>query len=393
MPIETFRVQRSDQYAADTVDATVSARDYKSATDLIAFDWRASMTSERSRPFRSGDYAGTLQSGKQDAIYYSHDYNQDRIYGVDGVAPAHTAQDSNGARNIYTSGAVRRLTPTECERLQGFPAQAQCVTMDVCIDPLKNSAYAAIRSLKSPRLAGAAKNVALYESAKSAAKNLSLSNPNTKEPVPNVVHIFCGERTVEIHNLGRCCLSASFAENRSLFHPLTQNEDFALLVAGLNTIAARIIHTGRAGSLASDLGLILALNGESPLEKYGSEMTPLVNAAELDSTTRKGHLKSIISDPSATLISEPILTTLYSYVFNAISGYIPGETLSANTFSIELHSLFGWTFSQSDEQRYKQCGNAVTVAVAEWIGRRIMTYLRNQSPSLINEHNIWEMAK
>ena len=31
----------------------------------------------------------------------------------------------------------------------------------------------------------------------------------------------------------------------------------------------------------------------------------------------------------------------------------------------------GWTESQSDTQRYKQMGNAVTVNVAEWIGKRI----------------------
>lgn len=32
----------------------------------------------------------------------------------------------------------------------------------------------------------------------------------------------------------------------------------------------------------------------------------------------------------------------------------------------------GWTDDQSDTQRYKQLGNAVTVNVAEWIGKRIM---------------------
>ena len=32
----------------------------------------------------------------------------------------------------------------------------------------------------------------------------------------------------------------------------------------------------------------------------------------------------------------------------------------------------GWTEGQSDTQRYKQLGNAVTVNVAEWIGRRIV---------------------
>jgi DNA (cytosine-5)-methyltransferase 1 len=54
-------------------------------------------------------------------LYYSHDFNQDRIYSADGITPSHTARDSNRSRNILHAGSVRRLTPTECERLQGFP--------------------------------------------------------------------------------------------------------------------------------------------------------------------------------------------------------------------------------------------------------------------------------
>lgn len=80
-------------------------------------------------------------------LYYSHDYNQDRVYSPDGVPPAHCASDNNQARNVLApclstnnepaSGGymrdrwmadcaavthtVRRLTPVECERIQGFP--------------------------------------------------------------------------------------------------------------------------------------------------------------------------------------------------------------------------------------------------------------------------------
>jgi site-specific DNA-cytosine methylase len=32
----------------------------------------------------------------------------------------------------------------------------------------------------------------------------------------------------------------------------------------------------------------------------------------------------------------------------------------------------GWTDGQSDSARYRQLGNAVTVPVAEWIGRRLI---------------------
>lgn len=32
----------------------------------------------------------------------------------------------------------------------------------------------------------------------------------------------------------------------------------------------------------------------------------------------------------------------------------------------------GWTDGQADSNRYRQMGNAVTVPVAEWVGRRLM---------------------
>jgi DNA (cytosine-5)-methyltransferase 1 len=54
-------------------------------------------------------------------LYYSHDYNQDRIYSVHGAAQAHTANCSGLTRKYATAYGVRRLTPVECERLQGFP--------------------------------------------------------------------------------------------------------------------------------------------------------------------------------------------------------------------------------------------------------------------------------
>jgi DNA (cytosine-5)-methyltransferase 1 len=43
-----------------------------------------------------------------------------RVYGTDGIAPTTQAGESRG-NAILTTMAVRRLTPTECERLQGFP--------------------------------------------------------------------------------------------------------------------------------------------------------------------------------------------------------------------------------------------------------------------------------
>lgn len=55
---------------------------------------------------------------KPTPLYYTHDYNQDRIYDGAGISEALTTARRP---NFYVEQMVRRLTPLECERLQGFP--------------------------------------------------------------------------------------------------------------------------------------------------------------------------------------------------------------------------------------------------------------------------------
>lgn len=79
---------------------------------------------QMSNPHTDVDIMQTLQAKNPMAVmqpipeYYSHDYCQDRIYSTSGVSPAlNCSQD----HTIRTAMQVRRLTPVECERLQGFP--------------------------------------------------------------------------------------------------------------------------------------------------------------------------------------------------------------------------------------------------------------------------------
>jgi len=49
---------------------------------------------------RSGDTRDEYVVPMAGPLYYTHDRNQDRIYGCDGIVPAVTASDSNTSRNI-----------------------------------------------------------------------------------------------------------------------------------------------------------------------------------------------------------------------------------------------------------------------------------------------------
>lgn len=98
MPVvATFDRQSSGEYGAANVASTVQARDYKNATDLVAqtialrgWDGGADATDNLSPTLRAGGHS--------------------KSHANAGVMPA-----------VATPLAVRRLTPRECERLQGFP--------------------------------------------------------------------------------------------------------------------------------------------------------------------------------------------------------------------------------------------------------------------------------
>jgi site-specific DNA-cytosine methylase len=97
----------------------------------VTGDRTHALTSEGADASEDGTGRGTPLAAYSNPLplYDSHDYNQDRIYSPDGVAPAVTASDSAGARNFLVpdrSGGevrlvIRRFTPRETERLQGFP--------------------------------------------------------------------------------------------------------------------------------------------------------------------------------------------------------------------------------------------------------------------------------
>jgi site-specific DNA-cytosine methylase len=94
---QTFIAQRQSNSENKMNDkaSTISQRDYKSATDLVI------------------DNAIPIQDGREIVK------NQNGL-GIGEVnAPSYTL-DTTGSQSVSTN-IVRRLTPKECERLQGFP--------------------------------------------------------------------------------------------------------------------------------------------------------------------------------------------------------------------------------------------------------------------------------
>ena len=111
----TIRQVRSDEYTEDDVAGTLAARDYKSATDLVIM--RDSQTGSNGKPWNDDGVAHdrytVVETNTPDKVA--------RVY-KDEVSPTLNAMTGGNRQPvIMKNNIIRRLTPIECERLQGFP--------------------------------------------------------------------------------------------------------------------------------------------------------------------------------------------------------------------------------------------------------------------------------
>jgi DNA (cytosine-5)-methyltransferase 1 len=112
----------SQSMSVDTITPTLD----KSKTPAVAVGvdvYNHSETGQLAATFGRNS-GGTNTAGPKVMVqqpipeYYAHQYCQDRVYSTEGITPA---LNCSQAHKFRFDMAVRRLTPVECERLQGFP--------------------------------------------------------------------------------------------------------------------------------------------------------------------------------------------------------------------------------------------------------------------------------
>ena len=118
----TARMVAFGEYSDDGSASAMKARDYKDATDLVmqtmSFPWQSALD-----PIgKPTDLCGTLIKNQTPAVMHPTVVAPTLTASND---PSRSPQSSEITQQVYSvlqaSMAVRRLTPTECERLQGFP--------------------------------------------------------------------------------------------------------------------------------------------------------------------------------------------------------------------------------------------------------------------------------
>ncbi len=153
--VQTFSMQRFDQYKESEQSSSLKQRDYKDSTDLVV-NTETVLFEPRSQDGVAEDKAHTIDGAKGQAVatyqkvtgplmanshpgsYTGQDAYSDMLItdGIRSFTPSQFGQYQEDCGTLRANGGdygggsenlvqqhytVRRLTPTECERLQGFP--------------------------------------------------------------------------------------------------------------------------------------------------------------------------------------------------------------------------------------------------------------------------------
>ncbi len=134
----TYDRQSSGEYGCDPIASTVSARDYKSPSDLVAHTLLAKGNASLAADLETyvahplaglGASASRMPQEQGALVPIAFDCKGTEVQHIeDGSHPTmrsmagnNSNQNAGGHAAVCQGQAVRRLTPVECERLMGFP--------------------------------------------------------------------------------------------------------------------------------------------------------------------------------------------------------------------------------------------------------------------------------
>jgi len=330
------------------------------------------------------DHAYTLEaSAEVQAVAYTTKLHNTGSNNAGKIFEERTTclDDNSPPPVLLTTMAVRRLLPEECEKLQGFPAVLEKITIEACLDHQNQSVRVALKCLRWQNSVSHADENELTQPAKTADARSSTSPAHLAPLAALHVRMHSVDELLEIRSAGRLIWSASGAGQSRKSLPPTLTENSVQELARLLREVARTITAGKAESPPSIRLSFPASSGAINAEKSGREMEESASDAMSDQhratfTTSDLGLITTFSDSTAE--------TLSCFALHAIAGCIPSTTLP-ETFSIEMtvetpYTAIPWRGKPADQcpdgPRYKALGNSWAVPCVRWIGRRIQHAIR-----------------
>ena len=284
----------------------------------------------------------------------------------------------------FDCGTVRRLTPLECERLQGLPEIRRFVIFDfenerICCKSCRvENSHARFADGQWERIlkhAGNAENIELKEFVLYAERNSNIKFPLTDKHVPLSVHINLEGSEAATRNSEGQSKNAKNVEKSSEFLQARKINNFVQMLVLTNTILEKNPHRGVV-ELQKEESTTTKYeeNGIRQLRKYGKETWECVKDADANMTLEKikEDLLSITSNHIGRQKEILIWKTWFSYVQNAMLGYTQGKMSPMIIFKLNE----GYTFGGSDTARYKAIGNGMAQPCADFVLRQIVKFQR-----------------
>lgn len=362
----TIRAQasRADEPVCEPIAPTIPARERGGGglgTDFDCDGGPIAYAVDCRNMCEAEDKSATLQAGRHG-------------YAPDAINP------------VRTGYAVRRLTPLECERLQGLPEikihviinlEDYSVEVSRCLDhqsPNVRNAEKKCHKLQKP--AGIAERIELQQFVQFAGRNMSTKSLQTKELAHLNVHINLEGVNMPKTPSGEPLSSANAVKKKQSAPHLNPIESFVQLIAGITTTLEKTMLLGKEELLPKEPHLMVVENGKIVLNDFGKELTLLAKDAGTNIHTIKNHLKPIISGLSDLKPIEQDLIILFCCVMNVITGFTQAKTLKRITFETEK----GWTNipGASDTARYNAIGNGLAIPCPEWILGRVTEVMRRE---------------
>ena len=316
-------------------------------------------------------YGGNKRPDRPDGGFYARVDDVSKTLDASGGLNPNCSQ---GGTAINTQMRVRRLTPLECERLQGFPEVTKTVILRVCSDHQKTNALAGTQCPKLPNVAG---NAVVSESQKIASfagLNSQQSNHKTSELAEVSALLNLEARTLEIHNQGKLLLSVSIVEKQKWCRLPIQLDDFVQLNVRLHTLLGTKIIAGVAGSPQSIKSSSHHEHGNKSVDTSGQEIELLASDVGKFMSTKNDCMKFITLEAGSNSQSyEQSIQTLCCFVGSVISSFIPEEIRKKSSYEINLSLSHGYTNipGASNTARYKALGNSMAVNSMRILGERI----------------------
>ena len=294
--------------------------------------------------------------------------------------PSRSPQSSEVTQQVAAVHAasmqVRRLTPVECERLQGFPIVRQMLYIAACLDQASGSVDVALRCHRLQSGVWPADASELMQFAATAEGHLSTPQVS-RDPLVLVRVLMHSEAKVqELHSAGKLIWSVKSAEGQSECLQPTQVENIAHALARHGHVVAKEIMDGKEASPQNTSGFSHRKNGEVcvTLSIAGTK----ANASDATNDHHGDRPQFTTSELGQVIPKEgSTLTTALCSVLHAIAGCIPEQTLP-ESFCIAIEVGRGYTNipwrgkpESPDGPRYKALGNSWAVPCARWIGERI----------------------